>query len=73
MANGMTIKEVKTRKIKLDEDIMKLVNEFEDETDARISYINLDRKKDQDCKCEEAFDEDRGPVVNINANLNFDF
>ena len=49
---SLTIEEIKKKKITLESSILKLVKEFEKETDTFISYINFARKvsKDENAK-----------------------
>lgn len=71
MAKGsMTIKEVKERKVEVELEILGIINDFEDETDVRISYLSLDRGSIEDSK--ETAVERRGPVKNVELSMELD-
>lgn len=74
---SLTIEEIKKKKITLESSILKLVKEFEKETDTFISYINFARKvsKDENAKnYHQAIPEPErsGPVENVDVNMRFD-
>jgi hypothetical protein len=73
---SLTIDEVKKKKIKLESDILKLVQAFEKDTDSFVSYIEFERKvsKGKPQRLEYAVPEPQrdGPVENINVNMRFD-
>ena len=72
MANP-TIKEAKANKIKLESDILKLINDFEKTNGIFISYINVQRKRDKDTYPEEAISPTKkGPVENVEINMDLD-
>ena len=77
MAKALTIDEVKKKKIDLESGILKLVQAYEKETGAFVSYINFERKKtvkedDRLAKTIMAEPEKRGPVENVNVEMRFD-
>jgi predicted small secreted protein len=67
---NVTIEEVKKAKIQLEKDILKLVKGFESDNGVRISYINMERKRDE--KTEAPVDVERGPIINVDANMELD-
>jgi len=74
---ALTIDEIKEKKIKLESDILKLVQAYEKETDCFVSYIDFERKttkseKDRLAKVPMPEPERKGPVENINVNMRFD-
>ena len=77
MAKSLTIEEVKKKKIALESGILKLVQAYEDETGAYVSYINFERKKtkradDRLANTVMPEPEKRGPVENVNVEMRFD-
>ena len=68
---SMTVEDVKKAKIELEKSILKMVNAFEKDTSVRITYISLDRKRDVK-EMAEPVPERRGPVVNVDANMELD-
>jgi len=73
---SLTIDDVKKKKITLEGAILKLVQEFEKETDSFVSYINFERKisKNEKDTLHGATPEPerQGPVKNVDVNLRFD-
>jgi len=61
-----TIEEVKKARIVLERQILSQVKAFEKKYRLKVSYISLDRKGD------EPIEEDRGPLVDINVNMELD-
>lgn len=61
-----TIEEVKKARITLEKQIFDQVKAFEKKYRLKVSYINLDRKGD------EKFEEKRGPITNVNVNMELD-
>jgi hypothetical protein len=72
---ALTIDEIKKIKIKLESDILKLVQTYEEETKSFVSYINFERKVDTDPKktdvCCLIEPSRRGPVENITVDMRF--
>jgi len=73
----MTIDEIKERKIKLESDILKLVQDYEEETGSFVSYIDFERMITRDSKSqyiEKAIPEPErdGPIENVNVSMRFD-
>ena len=76
---SLTIDEIKKRKIKLESDILKLVQAYEEETESFVSYINFERsvsKKVAENDISKSIcvpePERNGPVENIDVNMRFD-
>jgi hypothetical protein len=76
MANKkLTIGEVEKLKASMHTTIAEAVQSFESETGMTVDYISLTRKRDKmgtDMPV-EPFSEDRGPVVDVNANTSMEF
>lgn len=77
MAKSLTVEEVKKRKIALESAILKLVQDFEKETDSFVSYIDFQRKNtkskgDKLANTIMSAPERRGPIENINVDMRFD-
>lgn len=70
MAKSPTIDEVKKAKIKLEKTILEALQGFEKEYGVRIDYLNLQRPSDEDIP--EAKSERRGPLKNVEANMELD-
>lgn len=72
---NMTIVEVKKRKIKLEQDILALVNDFEKETGVFAGYINFQRDYDEDSMgpVKERKMEKKKPVKNVEVSMDLDF
>ena len=62
-----TIEEIKKKKIKLESAFMKLIKDFETDTDVKVGYLNIERANDRDKAT--MTEEDRGEVANISFNL----
>lgn len=77
MANkNLTIKEVENMRAKLNTTIAEAIQEFESETGIRVGYIDTVRKRDKENRsmCEPMpYNDDRGEIVSVNANLNLEF
>ncbi len=73
---ALTIDEIKKMKIKLESDILKLVQAYEKETKSFVSYINFERKVDTNSKktdvCCLPEPSRRGPVENVTVEMRFD-
>jgi hypothetical protein len=73
---ALTIDEIKKKKIKLESDILKLVQAYEKETKSYVSYINFERKVSKEA--EKGYNvplpepSRSGPVENINVEMRFD-
>ena len=71
---SMTIDDVKKRKIQLEKDILKMLQDFEKDTKVYVSYTNFKRKNDRDM--ETAVDvptsPKRGPLVNVTVEMDLD-
>jgi len=77
MANKkLTIGEVEGLKAGMHMAIIEAINSFESETGMNVNYISLTRKRDMNekggCCMPEPFIEDRGPVVDVNAETSMD-
>ena len=75
---SLTIDEIKKKKITLESSILKLVQDFEKETDSFVSYLNFDRAISKDKKVSEAAHtytpepERKGSIENIDVSMRFD-
>lgn len=69
---NVTIKDVKDKKTKLELDILKMIQDFEKECGVYASYISLRRKKDKETYPEEVSPTKRGPVANVDINMDLD-
>ena len=68
-----TIDEVKKAKIKVENSILKIINDFEKTNKVRIEYINVERDYGED-KVISAPDRGKpGHVKNIDMNMDIDF
>lgn len=65
-----TIDEVKKAKIAFEEELLGMVQDFEKEYGVRLSYFNLERRRDEDMA--PTSEAERGPVVNVEANMELD-
>jgi hypothetical protein len=74
MDKKLTIEDVKKKKVELESNILKLVNEFEDECGVKATYINIDRKRNKSTTVEmpEPCEPNRGPVENVDVNMELD-
>lgn len=68
--DSMTIKDVKEKKIEVEAEILKIIQEFEQESEVRITYISLDRETYE--KTAEVPEERRGPIQNVDMNMELD-
>ncbi len=75
---GMTIEQVKERKIKLESKILKLFKDFEKETASFVGFVDTRRKprrksnkKSIDHEVMPEHERD-GPLMNVNIDLRFD-
>lgn len=70
MDKKLTIEDVKKKKIQLEKDILKTIQDFEKECGVKISYISLNRSSEST----EAVPEPRreGPIKNVNASMELD-
>ena len=69
---NITIKDVKDKKAKLELDILKLIQNFEKECGVYTSYINVERKRNRDTYPEEVSPTKKGPVKNVEINMDLD-
>lgn len=75
---GLTVEQIKKKKVTLETDILNLVQGFEKETNTYISWINTQRKvskskkDDPEHTCCVPEPERQGPLVNVNIDLRFD-
>lgn len=73
---SLTVEEIKKKKIELESAILKLVQEYEKETDTFVSYISFERRLSKEDKkyVESPLPEVNkdGPVENINVDMRFD-
>uniref|UniRef100_A0A6M3J9X8 Uncharacterized protein n=1 Tax=viral metagenome TaxID=1070528 RepID=A0A6M3J9X8_9ZZZZ len=67
---SMTIDEVKKRKIQLEKDVLKLLQEFETETGVRTGYINFDRGETDDVPVPTR--GNTGKLRNVDINMELD-
>lgn len=65
----LTIKEVKKKRTEFEESIIKLIQDFEKETSVKVNYFNIERKNDSDREVSVMKEDDRGAVVNVNAQV----
>lgn len=73
----LTLGEVEQMRSDMNTSIAEAIQKFESDTGMRIGYIETVRSKDQSengCNCCKpmTYDEDRGDVVTVNANMNMD-
>lgn len=66
----LTIKEVKEKKIEVEQEILNTIKSFEEESGVRISYVNINRKSYKDTA--EVVEERRGPIQNVTLNMELD-
>ena len=69
---NITIKDVKDKKAKLELDILKMVQDFEKECGVYASYVSLKRKRDKETYPEEVSPTKKGPVINVDVNMDLD-
>ena len=70
---NVTIEDVKKNKIKLESDIMKLAQDFEKENGVFVSYLNFNRKRNNDNEVAPAsYDKEKGPIKNEEINMDLD-
>ena len=76
---SLTIEQVKGRKVKLEGSILKLMQDFEKETEAFASYISTERKPSKKAKKDDISGsievpepERDGPLINVTVDLRFD-
>jgi len=67
---GLTVEEVKKAKIQMEKDVLKLVTDFEKENGVYISYVSLERRRDETVP--EAKEVERGPIINVDASMELD-
>ena len=67
MAKEITVKEVKQKRIDLEEAILKLVQDFEKETGTHADHVWFNRSDD-----DEVFEEPTGKIKNVEVSLRFD-
>lgn len=73
MDKKLTIADVKKKKIELESNILKLINGFEKECGVRATYINFNRKKGKEtASIPEPCEPERGPVENVDVNMELD-
>lgn len=75
---NLTIGEVEKLRGEMNTSIAEAIQKFESETGMRIGYIDTVRAKDHSekggCCCTPmSYNEDRGDVVTVNANMQMDF
>lgn len=71
---SMTIEEVKKAKIKLESEILKLMQEFENSTGVKLGYIDTQRKAKGN-KLEtapEPYEPYKGKISNVNIGMELD-
>jgi len=75
---GMTIIEVKEKKIQLEKDILVLLKKYESDTGVYVNYMNLERKRNKDegrlDEPETASSKRSKPkeLVNVNVDMELD-
>lgn len=75
---SLTIDEIKKKKIELESGILKLVQGYEKETGAFVSYMNFERKISKDANKAESLHyctpepERDGPIENVDVSMRFD-
>ena len=68
---GYTIEEVKKAKIELEKQMLTLAKDFEKTYGVRVSYIGIDRKRDEDM-APKVSNEKPGPIVDVSVNMDLD-
>jgi hypothetical protein len=70
----LTIKQVKEKKIELEEAITKLMKDFEKETGTRLGYVSIERKRDKKEKqaMPESFNPKKREIVTVEVNMDID-
>jgi len=72
MAKSLTIKEVKENKVKMELEILKLMQNFESDNGVFVGYINVKRKRRETDYAEPEKPEKKGPIKNIEVNMDLD-
>lgn len=65
-----TIEEVKKAKIDIEKQVLKIIQDFEKENGVRLSYISIDRERDDREELKPL--SEQGPVKNIDINMELD-
>ena len=71
----LTIEDVKEKRTALESGVMKLIEEFEKDTGLKCTYMDIQRKRSKDKNGFDMSEEvrpDRGPVENVNINIDFE-
>lgn len=69
----LTIKQVKEKKIVLEEAITKLLKDFEKDTGVRTGYMNIERKRDKNAKdIPEPVNSTKRDIVTVEVNMEID-
>lgn len=68
---GMTIEEVKKKKIELESTILKMVKEFEKETGLHVNYLSVDRDYGDATETRVPRAENEGKLVNVDVKVQF--
>ena len=78
MAKGLSVEDVKRKKIDLEKQIFDLLREFEDETKIRVIYVDTIRERVKDKNKDRHTDEpvccgsSRGKLKTVNLNVDLD-
>lgn len=73
MAKGMTILEVKKMRTGLESDILKLVDEFQNATGVKVSYIDMKWQYENESRSQTAVESpEKRELVDVGVNIDFD-
>lgn len=75
MAKKMTIEQVKKTKMEMELQILDMFKQFEEDTGLKVSYINIQRKRDKKKKKTngpEPYEPHKGPLGDVNIEVNLD-
>ena len=78
MAKSMTIEQVKKAKMDLELSILEQFKIFEKDTELKIGYINVKRKRpkenssEDECDCCVPYDHHKGPLSDVEIDVNLD-
>ena len=76
MAKSMTLEEVKKSKMELELQVVKIFKQFEEDTELKISYIDVVRKRKKRESEEKEYNMpdvgQRGPIEDVKINVDLD-
>jgi hypothetical protein len=72
MDKKLTILDVKKKKVELETNILKLINDFESECGVRTTYVNISRKREKENRTVAECEPAKGPVENVDVNMELD-